>query len=168
MQTYDELREGVHNAIISMVTSIGIQDGVLILLHLVEEQMGFDQNQEAHPWKPQDLGITIFQTFTNVPVLKSGIWHASQAVENHFLECRIVYKSPAHSHSGWQFFMTGPGDITHPHINPPIVQSLFWQVTGSKLMCIWPPMKKNLALFEQGTHGEQTWQWAIENLDEAG
>ena len=145
-----------------------IQHGVQELLLLLEEQMGFDQNQEAHRWEPRYMGITIFQTFVNAPVLKSSIWRASQAVGDHFLENRIVYRSPGRSHSGWQFFMTGPGDITHPHIDPPLVRSLFWQVIGSKLWCIWPPTKENLALFEQTVARDRTWQWAMENLHEPG
>jgi hypothetical protein len=117
--TDNQLRSAVYDA----VTVDAIQDGIGELLTLLEEQMGHDQNQEAHVWPPRSLGITILQTFITAPVLKSSIWRASQAVGSHFLEQNIVYRLAAGlppSHSGWQFFMSGPGDITHPHIDPPL------------------------------------------------
>jgi hypothetical protein len=133
--------------------------------------MGHDQNQEAHVWPPRSLGITILQTFITAPVLKSSIWRASQAVGSHFLEQNIVYRLAAGlppSHSGWQFFMSGPGDITHPHIDPPLTRSLFWQVIGSKIWCTWPATKENLGVFEQTEDGKRSWQWAMENLNKTG
>ena len=118
-----------------------------------------------------DLGITILQTFINAPELKTSFWHASQSVEVHYLEKRIIYRLPEglpHSHSSWQFFMSGAGNTTHPHIDPPLACSLFWQVIGSKLWCTWPATTDNLAKFKQTATVKWTWQWTMDNLSESG
>ena len=133
--------------------------------------MGHDQDQKMHVWQPRSLGITVLRTFIAAPVLKSSIWRPSKAVGRQFLERNIAYNLPAGlppSYSGWQFFMSGPGDMTHPHIDPPLTRSLFWQVIGRKIWCTWPATKENLALFERAPDGKRSWQWAIENLDETG
>ena len=64
--------------------------------------------------------------------------------------------------------MSGPGDITNPHIDPPLTRSVFWQVIGYKIWGIWPATTENLAAFEQAVDGERTWEWAISELSESG
>ena len=123
------------------------------------------------PPPPQDLGITILQTYVNVPDLKSGIWDMSESVQHHFQKSKIVLLLPQRlppSHSLWQFFMSRVGDVTNPHIDPPLTQNIFYQVVRYKLWCIWPAMLDNLAGFEKMISGEQTWKWAMEELGKSG
>jgi hypothetical protein len=148
-----------------------IQDGVNNLLDSLEEQMARDQNQQTHSWDPRNLGFTVFQTYVNAPELKTSFWNITQSVEQHFTKAKIVRLLPARfpaSHSGWQFFMSGAGDTTHPHIDPPLTRSVFWQLVGRKLWGVWPPTKNNLAAFEEIAPTERTWKWAMENLSKEG
>ena len=148
-----------------------IQEGMQDLLDLLEEQMGLDQNQRAHPWDPRNLGISILRTYINSPELKSSIWRTRESVEPHYLDQKIVYLVPAgfpQSHSGWQCFMSGAGDITHPHIDPPITRSLMLQVVGRKLWCTWPATGNNLVEWEKTTAPKRTWQWAMKKLSPSG
>ena len=64
--------------------------------------------------------------------------------------------------------MSGAGNITHPHINPPITWSLMLQVVGRKLWCTWPATGNNLVKWEKTTASKQTWQWAMEELSPSG
>ena len=143
-------------------------EGVGALLSSLEEQMGLDRRREPRSWVPRSLGITVFQTYVEALELKSGIWSVSESVERHFLKSKIALLRPATSHSGWQFFMSGAGDITNPHIDPPLTRSIFWQLVGCKLWCIWPATTENLTVFEQSVAGERTWEWGMDNLSESG
>ena len=49
--------------------------------------------------------------------------------------------------------MSRVGNVTNPHINPPLPQNVFWQVVGYKIWHIWPEMSDNLAAFEQSLIG---------------
>ena len=64
--------------------------------------------------------------------------------------------------------MSGAGNVTHPHIDPPLTWNIFWQVVGYKLWCIWPATSDNLAVFEESVAGERTWEWGIKKLSESG
>lgn len=150
-----------------MIKSRTISEGVRVLLRSLEEQMDIDKYQGVRPWNPRNLGITIQRTWINIPELETGIWDPNLAVGSHYREEKITYRVPAPGHSGWQFFMSGAGDITHPHIDPPVTRCLFWQVVGSKLWCKWPATKENLAAFNQ-LPVKPTWQWAMDNLSESG
>ena len=147
-----------------------IQEGVEHLLISLEKQMELDQNQESCNWDPRNLGFTILQTWVDAPELKLSIWNLSQSVERRFLKSKIVPLSPARSppsHSRWQFFMSGAGDITSPHIDPPLTRTVFWQVVGHKIWGIWPATKENLDVFEQSVAKDRTWKWAVNNLSES-
>ena len=148
-----------------------LQDGVKFLLSSLEEQMSMDLKKEMRPWEPRSLGFTVFQRYVDVPEVKSGIWSVGEAVERHFVKSKIVSLVPRRfppSHSGWQFFMSGAGDTTNAHIDPPLTRSVFWQVIGYKLWCIWPATTENLAAFEERGDKERTWEWAIGALSASG
>ena len=113
------------------------------------------------------MGLTVLQSFINAPELKTGIWNFNNSVLLHFHESKVVPLWPA-PHSGWQFFMSGPGDITNPHIDPALTRTVFWQVIGYKLWGVWPATKENLAVFEKTQPLDRTWKWAVENLSEDG
>ena len=168
--TYEEYKdEELLKAAFESVKVDTVQEGVQHLLNSLEEQMRFDQNKEARCWSPRNMGITILQTFVDAQEVKSSIWNITQSVERHFVNSKIVRLLPARfprTHSGWQFFMSGAGDITNPHIDPSLTRSVFWQVIGSKLWGIWPATKENLAVFEKSAAKERTWSWAMANLSE--
>lgn len=169
--TYD-YEEGtfLRNALNSMTVEM-IQGGVGALLSSLEEQMIQDRESEMRPCPPRDVGITILQTYVDAPALKSGIWSMSESVGRHFLEGRICPLLPQRlptSHGGWQFFMSGAGDVTNPHIDPPLTRNIFWQVVGYKLWCIWPATSENLTEFEESVAGERDWKWGMDNLDKSG
>ena len=148
-----------------------IKQGVNRLLNTLDKQMEFDENHEPHRWDPQDLGITIFQTYVGAEELNSSIWSFDEAVGNHFEEAKVVQLIPGKlptSHNGWQFFMSGAGAITNPHIDPPLARNVFWQVIGSKLWGTWSATEDNLAKFEKKDPMERTWEWAVEELSEDG
>lgn len=142
-----------------------------ILLDFLEQQIELDRTKGLTSWKPRDLGITVLQTYVDAPELKLGIWHVSHSVGRHFDEHKIISLLPERlptSHSNWAFFMSGPGDVTNPHIDPPITRTIFWQIIGYKIWGIWPPTTENLAAFEHTAPADRTWGWAIEKLSEAG
>jgi hypothetical protein len=148
-----------------------VKQGVNRLLDTLNKQMAFDENHEPHHWDPQDLGITVFQTFVNAQELNSSIWNFDEAVGNHFEKAKVVQLMPAKlplSHNGWQFFMSGAGAITNPHIDPPLTRNVFWQVIGSKLWGTWSATEQNLAKFERTNPMERTWEWAVKELSEDG
>ena len=148
-----------------------LQQGVKALLRSLEEQMEFDLQKEIKPWNPRALGFTIFQTYVDAPDIKTGIWNVDESVKRHYSASKIYVLLPKRfptSHSGWQFFMSGAGDITNPHIDPPITRSIIWQVIGYKLWCIWPATSENLVLFQQSVDEDRTWEWAMTTFSKSG
>jgi hypothetical protein len=160
--------EDLLNAALRTIRSSDIKVGVVKhLLKSLQTQREYNQHQEAHSWEPQNLGLTILQTYVNAPELRSSIWSINNSVGAHYLESRISLMMPPR-HTGWQFCMTRVGDITNPHIDPPLSWNIFWQVVGHKLWGLWPATSTNLAVFEKTEVSQQTWKWAIETLDEDG
>jgi hypothetical protein len=159
-----------HRNVLKSLTVDMLKEGVKVLLRSLEDQMMQDREVEMQPCLPRAVGITILQTLVDAPDLKSGIWSLKESVERLFLEGKIVRLMPARlptSHSGWQFFMSGAGDVTNPHIDPPLTRTIFWQVIGYKIWCIWPATPENLDAFEL-VGEKRTWKWALDNLSESG